>query len=98
MRIDELRFRVVPDDVDRRAFVAPRPTHDLEGRGDRDTRAVCRWELLEDRLGPTPAKELDAEMTELVALGVVEPVDALPGGTEARRGPVTATRRPRRAI
>src|SRR5207248_7604841 len=85
MRIDELRFRVVPDEVDRRAFVAPRPTHDLEGRGDRDARAVCRWELLEDRLGSAAAEELDAEVAELVALRVVEPVDALPGGIEARR-------------
>ena len=85
MRIDELRFRVVPDEVDRRAFLAPRPTHDLERRGDRDARAVCRRELLEDRLGSAAAEELDAEMAELVALRVVEPVDALPGGIEARR-------------
>src|SRR6185295_18227819 len=85
VRVHELRFGVFTDEIDRRSLVAAGAADDLERGCDRDPRAVCGRELLEDRLGSAAAEQLDAEMAELVALRVVEPVDALPRRIEARR-------------
>ena len=82
--VNELRLGVVTDEVDRRALVAARAADDLERRRDRDARAVRRRELLEDRLGPAAAEQLDAEVAQLVSLRVGEPVDVLSGGIETR--------------